>query len=342
MTLKEIAAQAGVSVSTVSRVLNQKSSSCASKELQDKIWAIAREGGYRPNEAARSLRRSDAQNRTAEEKNRSVSIILARITALEEEPFFAELFRALEIELLKQNITIQNVVYARDTVRADLSDCSGVIILGRCSQKLLGHILSQNKNAVGIWRNPVNFNVDEVVCDGKKAAEAAMRYLFSLGHKKIAYIGSCSYESRYVGYCDTLFKNNIPLDYDLIRQTDQTKAEAETAFLDLLKKKLAGTIDFTAVLCANDITAVRVLELLQEHKKQLRKTPVSVISIDDIEEAQNTKPYLTTVRIPRREMAHLAVLLLLDRIGGGHEEIVRNELPCRIVKRDSCYECKET
>lgn len=182
----------------------------------------------------------------------------------------------------------------------------------------------------------MNFNVDEVICDGKKAAEMAMKHLFSLGHERIAYIGDCSFESRYVGYCDMLIRNSIPMDYDLVRQTNQTMEEAHTVFEELLEEKLAGKTDFTAVFCANDSTAISVLKLLQTKKRQL-KLPISVISIDNIEESQNTKPYLTTIHIPRREMAHMAVQLLLDRIHGEHEETIRIEFPCRVINRDSCY-----
>lgn len=331
MSLKKIAVMVGTSVSTVSRVLNNTSSTCASKELQDKIWAAARDIGYQPNEAARLLR----QTKQKLPKLPHISIVLARINALEKEPFFSELFRNLEVELLKQKVTIDHIVYAEESLNHDLSNSDGVIILGRCSHKLLEHITSQNRNIIGIWRNPMNFDVDEVICDGKKAAELAMHHLFSLGHQQIAYIGDCSFESRYVGYCDMLIRNNIPLDYKLIKQTNQSREEAETAFLELLEDKLQGITNFSAIFCANDNTAIRILELLQKKKTLLKKHPISVISIDDIEEAQNTKPYLTTIHIPRYEMAHMAVYLLLDRITKGHEEIVRIEFPCRIMIRSS-------
>lgn len=331
MSLKKIATMVGTSVSTVSRVLNNTSSTCASKELQNKIWAAAREIGYHPNEAARSLRQTK-QNTI---KLPHISIVLARINSLEKEPFFSELFRNLEVELLKQKVAIDHIVYAEESLTHDLSHSDGVIILGRCSHKLLEHITSQNHNVIGIWRNPMNFDVDEVVCDGKKAAELAMQHLLSLGHQQIAYIGDCSFESRYVGYCDMLIRNNIPIDYKLIKQTNQTKEEAETAFFELLEDKLQGITDFSAIFCANDSSAIKILELLQKKKTLLRKHPISIISIDDIEEAQNTTPYLTTIHIPRYEMAHMAVYLLLDRITKGHEEVVRIEFPCRIVVRSS-------
>lgn len=331
MSLKKIASMVGTSISTVSRVLNNTSPTCASRELQDKIWAAAREINYQPNETARSLQKSS----TATHNLPHISIVLARISTLEEDPFFLELFRDLEAELFKQKAIIDHVVYADESFQQNLSDSSGVIILGRCSNNLLKNITSQNRNIVGIWRNSMNFNVDEVICDGKKAAKMAMKYLLSLGHQRIAYIGDCSFESRYVGYCDTLIRNDIPMDYELIRQT---AGDGDTAFSELLEKKLTGDTDFTAVFCANDKTAIHVLELLKEKKRQI-KQPVSVISIDNIEASQNTQPYLTTIHIPHSEMAHMAVTLLLDRIARKHREIIRIEFPCRIVERNSCYRC---
>lgn len=332
MSLKKIASMVDTSISTVSRVLNNTSPTCASKELQDKIWAAATEIGYHPNEAARSLRKSDTPSNPLPH----ISIVLARISSLEKDPFFSELFRSLEVELMKQNALTDHVIYADESFSQDLSHSSGVIILGRCSHRLLEYIISQNRNVVGIWRNTMNFNVDEVVCDGKKAAKLAMKHLLSLGHKKIAYIGDCSFESRYVGYCDMLIRNDIPIDYEIIKQTNQTKEEAKSAFWELLNDKLAGNTDFTSVFCANDNTAIGVLEILKNKKRQL-KQPVSVISIDNIEASQNTQPYLTTIHIPRSEMAHMAVKLLLDRIAKEHEEAIRIEFPCRIIQRDSCY-----
>ena len=336
MTLKEIAAEVGTSVSTVSRVLNQKSPTCASKELQDRIWRTAMEAGYIPNESAKLLK----AKASGSFKPCCVSIILARISSLELDPFFAELFRCLEAEFIKRHMIMDKVIYAEHTISDDISASDGVIILGRCSQELLDDVLKKNKNVVGIWRNLQHFNVDEIICDGKKAAEEAVRYLLSLGHKKIAYIGGCTNEQRYIGYSSVLFENNIPLDYSLIKETDQTRAQAEAAFYELMRQKEDALSDFSAIFCANDVTAIRVLELLYENRKVFKKSPVSVISIDDIEEAQEAKPFLTTVRIPRREMAHMAVLILLDRIKGGHTEIIRNEFPCRIIERSSCFSFK--
>lgn len=329
MSLKKIAQMTGTSVSTVSRVLNHTSNTCASKKLQDKIFDAARAIGYQPNENARNLRRSSpgflSQIR--------ISIVLVRIKTLDADPFFYELFRSLEVALLENHIQTSQVIYLDEQHPFSIPKSQGIIILGRCSQKILDLILSYSSNVVGIWRNSMNFNVDEVICDGKKAAELAMNHLFSLGHKNIAYIGDCSYESRYIGYCNSLISNNIPINYEWIKQTNQTGEAGERALLELLKT----SSEFSAVFCANDITAIHVLKALKENNRKSGKK-ISVISIDDITESQNTSPLLTTVHIPREEMAHMAVTLLLDRISKKHTETIRLEFPCRIVNRCSCYE----
>lgn len=328
MSLKKIAGMVGVSPSTVSRVLNNASSTCASKEVRDKIFKAAREIGYQPNESARKLRTIDNDSNLP----KHICIVLARIKTLKSDPFFYELFRNLEISLFENHVLIDKVIYAEEKLTEDISKSQGVIILGRCSRKLLDRIRTLNCNVVGIWRNSMNFDVDEVVCDGKKAAETAMKHLILLGHRNIAYIGDCSYESRYIGYCNSLINNNIPINYEWIKQTDQTGEAGSIAFEELLEK----SDSFSAVFCANDVTAISVLDILRKKRRQVKRK-ISVISIDNIEESQNTSPFLTTINIPRGEMAHMAVTLLLDRIEKKHSEAVRIEFPCCIVNRSSCY-----
>ena len=337
MSLQEIAKIVGVSPSTVSRVLNNTSATCASKEIRDKIFEAARATGYQPNENARKLR-SPAPGTPLQ---RRACIVLARIKTLDADPFFYDLFRNLEVALIEQHMVVDHVIYTEEALldgksALELQKGQGVIILGRCSSKLLTHILSFTSYVVGIWRNSMDFNLDEVVCDGKKAAELAMQHLISLGHRNIAYIGDCSYESRYIGYCNSLIRHNIPMNYGWIKQTDQTGAAGSHAFAELLE----SSDNFSAVFCANDVTAVHVLDLLRKKQRQIKRK-ISVISIDDIEESQDTFPMLTTIRIPRKEMAHMAVMVLLDRMRKGHAEAVRIEFQGRVVERSSCFPYEE-
>ncbi len=330
MSLKKIAEMVGTSPSTVSRVLNGKSPTCASAELQKKIWSAAQETGYQPNEHARALQAGSAQ--ASGNSRLKVSVLFSRYRELNSDPFFEDLLNCLKAELYRQGVWMDQLIGGEENADLSFQQVDGVIMLGRCSQNLMRRVQKKNRNLVGIWRNSMGFHVDEVICDGKKAAEMAVSYLISLGHEKIAYIGDCSFEDRYVGYCNTLIQHNIPINYALIKATDQTRGKGEEA----MRALLSGTAPFTAVFCANDITAVGVMEELKKEKPP-GKQSISVISIDDIEELCNIEPYLTTIHIPRQEMAHMAVQLLLDRIHRGHCEKVRIEFPCRIVQRDSCY-----
>jgi sulfate transport system ATP-binding protein/LacI family transcriptional regulator/LacI family repressor for deo operon, udp, cdd, tsx, nupC, and nupG len=90
----------------------------------------------------------------------------------------------------------------------------------------------------------------------------------------------------------------------------------------------------TGIYCANDITAIGMLKCLNQKGGKLRIP--SIIASDDIEEAQNTKPMLTTVRMPKEEMGRFALHLLLDRIRGGHQGVVRIELEGKLIIRSSC------
>ena len=77
----------------------------------------------------------------------------------------------------------------------------------------------------GIDRNPTDYEYDEVICNGTTAAQKAVEYLVQLGHSNIAYIGDCTYESRYTGYYQTLLNHKIPLNYANVHQTGQTEKE---------------------------------------------------------------------------------------------------------------------
>ncbi len=333
MSLKDIAGMVGTSPSTVSRVLNGKSPTCASKELQEKIWDAAQKTGYHPNENARALKKGSSQKK--EEKRLRICVLFTRFKELSFDPFFEELQRCLEAELYRQGVQMDQVILGEENAELSFGDADGVIMLGRCSQTLLHRVQKKTRNLVGIWRNSMDFHVDEVICDGKKAAQMAVDYLISLGHERIAYIGDCSFEDRYVGYCNTLIQHGIPINYALIKATDQTKKEGEKAIRELMNDQA----DFTAVFCANDITAIGVMEELKKAGGP-RKPKISVISIDDIEDLCDLEPGLTTIHIPRQEMAHMAVQLIIDRIRRQHREYVRIEFPCRIVQRDSCYSLK--
>lgn len=325
MSLKSIAEMCGVSVSTVSRVLNKAPGPCASPEVRERVWRAAQETGYAPNRTAQALRRGEPERPALR-----IAIVTARTLLLETDPFFYDLYMSIQSELCRCGCAF----FRRDIsggTGEELEPCDGMVILGRCAPEMIDRLREISPNIVGVWRNPTEYAVDEVVCDGKKAAANAVEYLISRGFRRIAYIGDCSYESRYVGYCETLIRSNLPINYPLVFPTGQTRSEGREAM-----ERIIAHGEADAVFCANDITAAGALDALQAIRRHRPK--IAVISIDNIELSRQTRPMLTTINIPRGDMAHMAVQVLTDRVAGGHSEKLRVEFPCRLIKRKSCFE----
>ena len=329
MSLKKIAEMVGVSPSTVSRVLNNTVPNCASSELKERIWEAAHTLNYVPNSDARNLKmgKNDAV------RIYRITVILTRFGFLDKDPFFRELFQSIEASLLSGSCILQSVTNADDVDFSALEKTDGIIILGRCSNDFLARLKHYTRNIVGVDRNPTDYKMDEIICNGKTAAIKAMEYLLSLGHQKIGYIGDCSFESRYVGYCEILIRQNIPINYNYIYSTDQTYESGYRAMMELQQR------DMTAVLCANDISALGAMQALSDIASQnkSKRRMISIIAIDNIARSMASTPLLTTVDIPKEEMGRMAVTVLLDRILHKHSEYLRVEFPCKVIERESCY-----
>lgn len=350
MSLKRIAELTNTSVATVSRVLNNPSYQCQNPETTENIRKIARELNYVPNQNARNLKMGESSS-TPKTGKFVIDILLARFDTLDQDPFFSEMFRCIETEFHKQNCLLGDILNIPDVSfeqnpkklqqefpipkkRSVLNTRSdGLLILGKCPSDIIDSLLRRYNGVIAIDRNPTEHKIDEVVCSGSFAASTAVEYLLELGHKKIAYIGDCNMESRYTGYYESLQNHKIPLTYDYVVPTKQTKEDGFRAYEQICSCKIRPT----AVFCANDITALGFLQAMKE-KNGRRKKDVyrpAIVSIDDIDEATRVSPMLTTVRIPKEDMVHLAVSTLRDRLQNGHRECVRLELPCHLMIRES-------
>ncbi|MFQ9515873.1 MAG: LacI family DNA-binding transcriptional regulator [Eubacterium sp.] len=351
MSIKEIAQRAGVSQSTVSRVLNNPEYRCSTPEKRDMIWQIARELDYVPNESARNLKMGVGKK---EEKNYYISILLTRTDATQTDPFFTELLHVIETEIHRNLCIFSNMWYdqrfssekksrnseldavVREMAAESEGKCDGLIVVGKCSKEALKKLKKHFKNIVAVNRNPHNQEVDEIVCDGRKIATKAVEHLISLGHKNIGYVGECHNESRYKGFTETLEKHDIELIPEYVMETKQTEAEG----FEVMNKFLHSDDMPTGIYCANDITAVGMLKCLK--KSRNRYFTPSIISSDDIEEGRYTTPMLTTIGLPKEEMGKFALNLLLDRIKGEHKSIVHLELEGRLINRESCVLMSES
>ena len=351
MSIKKIAEKAGVSVSTVSRILNKPDYRCSVPGLREKVWSIAMELNYVPNEAARNLKKG---TQAKESKIWHIHVLMTRTDESRTDPFFTELLHIIESEIHGQNCILSKVWYKpffsddRKCRRENLDQIiqgmytetegkkDGLIIIGRCNPLALKKLNQKFRSVVSVIRNSTNYEVDEVLCDGKKIAAMAVEHLISLGHRNIGYVGGCRNEDRYTGYLDTLKQNHLDVIPEYVVESNQTEIEGFEAMEKLLKSEDCPT----GIYCANDITAVGMLKCLRRCRN-LYFTP-SIIASDDIEEAQYTKPMLTTVGLPKEEMGRFALYLLLDRMKGGHSGVVRMELSGKLLVRNSCSHVSES
>ena len=342
MSLKKIAEMTGASVATVARILNDPNHR-TSEELRRKVYQAARELNYIPNDAARRLKSGG----TEKQEIFHIDILLTRDSEQNNDPFFHELLRILEIESRNHACIISGVwnhpefsdekYCVTEDVRQQVKmlyeknahESDGLVIIGKCHAKVIQELKRYEKNIVSINRNSTNYAVDEVICDGGKTALLAISYLVKCGHSKIAYVGDCHNEARFAGYQAAQSQFHLESNLDYIYDTTASESNGYQAMEYFLRLPAPPS----AIYCANDILAVGLLNGLAKRRNQYY-TP-SVISNDDIEEAQYTVPLLTTVSLPKREMVRFALMFLTDRIRGRHRIVAKLELEGTLVIRES-------
>lgn len=337
MTLKQIATMAGVSISTVSRVLNSPDNSFASKEVRDNVWKIAKEIGYVPNQSARELKLGKHTARSSAPP--SISCILGRAKQLDDDPFFAQMSRAIEQQALDLGYAIHLSYSLFDIETAALLDqiesshTDGAIILGRFSNDSMNFLKKHYKNLVYVGRNVIAADCDQVICDGYEATQIAIMHMIANGHKRIGYIGETTNEVRYEAYCDTLRKHGLEVSENWVSNCPQNGPGGYQGAEQLLTKAKTASLP-TAVFCANDIAAIAALRRFAEAKIKVPEQ-LSIISMDNIELSGYVSPMLTTVGMPIVEMGNWAVQLLIDRMNKRHKLHAKVLLPNKLIVRES-------
>ncbi|SHO53962.1 LacI family DNA-binding transcriptional regulator [Anaerocolumna xylanovorans] len=335
MTLKEVAAQAGVSVSTVSRIINSPDDSFARKEVRDRVWSIIKETGYTPNLSARELKRGKMKEQ--ETPDGALACILGRTKTLEDDPFFAQLARVIEQQAMEQGYPVRLSYSVFDMKpnsipeKAESFNADGAIILGRVSRNYMDFLEKQYKNLIYVGRNIISADCDQVICNGYEATQIAIKHLIACGHRRIGYIGEISSEVRYQAYLDTLREHGLDYSANLVSNCPQNGAGGYQGADYLLST--ASPLP-TAVFCATDITAIAALRRFTESKIKVPEQ-LSVISMDNIELSGYVSPMLTTVGMPIVEMGNIAVQTLIARIQKRHKLPMKIFLPNKLAIRES-------
>ncbi len=314
MTIKDIARLAGVSVSTVSRVLNDHPD--VSKSAKEKVLAIVSEYNYIPNTSARELVKTSSDN---------IGVVVRGMS----NPFYTQIITEIGsmIEKAGYTMVLQQIGISDDEIHTAATmerdkKLLGLIFLGGQLNYTKEQVCCINVPFVCCTFNNQYGNLDEeayssVCIDDNQAAYDAVQYLYKEGHRKIAVLlsgpedGSVS-QVRFEGYVRALRDFGIQLDEKLIIPIHSYNiADAYEGMNIWLKQGLS----FDAVFAISDNMAMGAMKALRENGKSIPQD-VAVIAIDGIEASEYMNPVLSTLCQPMAEMGKEAVKQMVGIIKG--------------------------
>ncbi|ANQ22446.1 DNA-binding transcriptional regulator GalS [Vibrio natriegens] len=302
-TIKDVAKEAGVSVATVSRVINK--SPKASQNSIDAVTQAMSKLGYRPNAAARAL---------VSQSTNTIGVLVGDVS----DPFFGTLVKSVD-NVARENgkhILIGNGYHNADDERRALdllanSRCDALVIhaKGLSDEELIAYA-KEVKGFVLINRHIPELAERCISLDNRKGAFLATEYLIRHGHRKIACIASShdieDTDERLQGYQSALKEHGIELSKNYVEYGEPNSDGGEVAMTNLLTKSL----EITGVVAYNDYMAAGALATLEQNGIDVPQQ-VSMVGFDDGLIARFVHPGLTTIRYPIEMMAERATRLAL-------------------------------
>lgn len=330
-TIAEIAAEAGVSLPTVSRVLNQRPD--VAPETRQRVLEVLAARGYRKKK----------QEMRPEEPVRAYTLIGLVISGWLDSEFYQEIVRGIEEILLPRGARL--VLLTMHEHRPFLQEWQeqltafppqGVIFLNVSYPPILEKLHKQRVPFVVIDDSiPTNLDVPSVGANNWTSGLLATEYLLSLGHSQIAMItGPSSHlvsKGRLAGYRTALETASLSFDPAYVRESDFGREQGYTQTLALLNLPEPPT----ALIVSCDAQALGVYRALYERGRRI-PDDISVIGFDDIPSAQWMAPPLTTIRQPLRDIGRVAAERLCQLLEKKRLETLRVELVSPLLVRSSC------
>lgn len=326
-TMRDVAALAGVSLKTVSRVINGESG--VSPALVERVQAAAARLEFRPNLGARSLRRADGRTAT-------IGLLLQDLA----NPFSAAVHRAVEDIARAHGVAVlagsvdETADRERELVTAFASRrVDGLVIMPTCCDQ--SYLLAERQAGVAtvfVDRTPEGLDADAVLSDNRRGARDGVAHLIAHGHREIAFLGDRTTIStateRYRGYADALAEVGLTVRPDLVVRDLDTAEAARAAATAVLRRPDPPT----AVFGAQNLVTIGALRALRDTGLQQQ---VALVGFDDFELADLLEPAITVVAQDPLRIGHLAAETLFRRIDGDDSPPGTAVVATRLVPRGS-------
>ncbi|MFA9397277.1 MAG: LacI family DNA-binding transcriptional regulator [Clostridiaceae bacterium] len=328
ISIKDVARDAGVSIATVSRVLNDVD--VVNDDTKQRVLDAIKKLGYRPNIVARSLKT---------QKTKTIGIVVPDIS----DPFYPEVVRGAEdvANIYDYNIILCNTDLDPEkeqeylnVLREKMVD--GIVLMSSSLNKNIINLTKELKlPTVLVETKDDNMEYPSVTVDNKKAAYDAVSYLINNGNKRIAYLGVYENKmnakaSRYSGYKKALLENGMELDEDLVYFGGSKAKDGFDGILEIISKN-----DIDAIFCVSDEVAMGAINALREKKIKVPED-VDVIGFDDIYVASIFYPKLSTVSQPMYDMGSVGMRMLIKKINNQDLEEEQFVLDYELKIRESC------
>jgi LacI family transcriptional regulator len=329
--LSDIAKKSGLSVSTVSRVINKKTKKYRiSKEVEQLVLKAAKDLNYRPNQLARSLRLK---------KTQTIGLVAPDIS----NPFFAQIIKTIQTELHKLHYSLV-VCDSDESLELEIEHANllfskgidGLIVMPVGQQyDHFQFLLDNGVPVVTVDRGFDELKTSMVVIDNEDGAFAAVEHLIRSGHRRIAIIqglpDTFTTNGRLKGYRDALKRYRVPVDESLIVGKDFRKENGyiETKFL------LKSAQPPTALFTTGDLITLGAIEAINEERLRIPQD-ISLVAFDDLESASFFSCPITAISQPREALGEMAVKVLYDGIRNpGRSEPRKIVLKPSLVLRNS-------
>lgn len=342
-TLKDIAQKTGLSVATVSRVLNNTADVVGiSKKTQEKVMQVARELNYRPNKMARNLKLG--------REPRAILFLSCELSSEDKQneaiivhPFSSHMIHGIHLGVTRigHYLAYMDASHINETQLSRILDEAvvGVITFGSLSHKMFQVLWRKRIPTVSIEPYSPSFGGYAVYVDNLMAMEQAISHLYALGHRKLCLLSVApepparSLEER-VEVFQRLVEDMPDVTWQVRRGPKKGGMSDVEAGCKAAYRLLTEQERPTAIITTNDLCAIGVLRAAQTAGIRVPEE-LSVVGIDDIVWAAYVDPPLTTVRIPKETMGIKAVEILSQLLSGAAGCPRETRIPTSLVMRES-------